>query len=85
MKPSGPSCCANVVAITKYIPLALRADGCTVIARVNVAALQPPSMAMPLSMSLGIRIQRSVAQSIQKAWCIIHGNLARYVHSFISD
>lgn len=42
-------------------------------------------MAMPLLMSLEIRIQRSVAQNIQKAWCIIRGNLARYVHSVISD
>lgn len=36
MKPSGPSCCANVVVITKYIPLALQADGGAVISQVNV-------------------------------------------------
>lgn len=50
-----------------------------------LATLQPPSMAMPLSMSPEIRRQRLVAQSIQKAWCIIRGTLARYFHYFISD
>lgn len=36
MKLSGPSCCANLVAVTKYIPLALQADGCAVTAQVNI-------------------------------------------------